>query len=224
MTILLVEDEARVADFIRRGLKGEGWIVEHAPDGETALMMLGEQRFDVVILDLMLPTISGIEVCRKMRARRIYTPVLMLTALDAVDERITGLKVGADDYLAKPFNFDELVARIQALIRREADFRGSPVHHVLAFEGLAYDTRSQTVTADHENVELTSKERDILLLFMSNPNTLLTRERILNAAWGSQEDPLTNVIDVYIGRLRKKLGRQGAFIQTVRGLGYKLSR
>ncbi|MEO1018183.1 MAG: response regulator transcription factor [Pseudomonadota bacterium] len=224
MTILLVEDETRVADFVRRGLKGEGWLVEHAPDGDTALMLLGQQTFDIVILDLMLPTISGIDVCRKMRARNIFTPVLMLSALDAVDERVAGLRVGADDYLPKPFNFDELVARIQALMRRENDFRGTPVDRVVRFEGISFDTQSLVVMADEKPIELTSKERDILLLFISNPNTLLTRERILNAAWGTQEDPLTNVIDVYVGRLRKKLGTQGALIQTVRGIGYKLSR
>ena len=118
MNILLVEDEARVADFIQRGLRGEGWTVTHASDGEQALNMLSTEAFDVLVLDLMLPGISGQDVCRKMRARRNHTPVLMLTALSAADERVSGLDAGADDYLAKPFDFDELMARIKALHRR----------------------------------------------------------------------------------------------------------
>lgn len=221
MNILLVEDETRVADFIRRGLRGEGWVVEHAPDGETALEYLAQQTFDIVILDLMLPGISGIDVCRKMRARDNHTPVLMLTALDAVDERVAGLRVGADDYLPKPFDFDELVARLEALVRRNRNFKNTGSEKTLTHNGLSFDPRSLIATADGQPIDLTAKERDILVLFLSNPDRLLTRERILNVAWGAQADPLTNVIDVYIGRLRRKLGRHGALIQTVRGLGYR---
>lgn len=221
MNVLLVEDEAKVADFLRRGLKGEGWIVEHAPDGETALEFMEQRSFDIVILDLMLPGISGQDVCRKMRARGNYTPILMLTALDSMNERVAGLRLGADDYLPKPFGFDELEARMTALIRREKDFKGTSSLFVLSHEGLSFDTQSLVVTVDGSPVDLTGKEREILKLLMSNPERVLSRERILNVAWGSQEDPMTNVIDVYVGRLRKKLGTYGQLIQTVRGSGYR---
>lgn len=224
MNVLLVEDETHVADFIARGLKAEGWVVEHAPDGETALEKLVDAPFDVVVLDLMLPGMSGQDVCRKLRARRNIVPVLMLTALDATDERVAGLRLGADDYLAKPFDFDELVARIEALARRAARFDSGLADPALVNGALRFDRRSLIVTAGDRTIELTAKERDILQLLMSNPDRVLARERILNAVWGSQEEPLTNVVDVYVGRLRKKLGDCGSMIETVRGLGYRLGR
>ena len=225
MNILLVEDEQAVADFLRRGLKAEGWVVTHAGDGESALDLLASESFDVVVLDLMLPGIQGQDVCRKLRARRNYTPVLMLTALDAVDERIAGLELGADDYLAKPFDFEELVARIAALHRRERRYRptdraqdGDTIDH----SGLSFDPRALTVTLDDVPVDLTARERDLVSLFLANQGRVLSRERILNAVWGANEDPLTNVVDVYVGRLRRKLGTWGAAIQTVRGVGYRI--
>ncbi len=223
MNILFVEDEVRVADFVRRGLKGEGWIVDHVKDGESALELIEQRAFDAIILDLMLPGMSGQDVCRKLRARGHVTPVLMLSALDAVDELVAGLRIGADDYMTKPFEFDELVARINALIRRENDYRGTPRSDVLAKDDLIFNRQSLIVTVDGTPVDLTTKERDILKLLMTNPDRVLTREHILNAAWGAQEDPLTNVVDVYVGRLRRKIGRYGDMIQTVRGLGYRFS-
>ncbi|MEO0913764.1 MAG: response regulator transcription factor, partial [Pseudomonadota bacterium] len=222
MNILLVEDEERVADFIRRGLKGEGWIVEHADTGEAALEILADRGFDVVVLDLMLPGISGQDVCRKMRARKDVTPVLMLTALDALDERIEGLKLGADDYLPKPFDFDELVARLEALHRRARSFGAEARSDVLAVAGLELDRQAMSLRVDGVSVELTAKEREILMLFMLNPNKLLSRERILNAAWGTQEDPLTNIVDVYIGRIRRKIAPYEGIISTLRGVGYRM--
>jgi DNA-binding response OmpR family regulator len=221
LNILVVEDEHRVADFITRGLRAEGWIAEHAGSGEAALEILSQHEFDIVLLDLMLPGISGQDVCRKMRARGNHTPVLMLSALDAVEERVAGLKLGADDYLAKPFDFDELIARVEALRRRENDFKSSGDSEVLQYEALSLNTRSLVVTVDNKEIELTAKERDLLLLLMANRGKVFARERILNTVWGSQEDPLTNVIDVYIGRLRKKLGDSGKHIRTIRGLGYR---
>ncbi len=222
MNILLVEDESRVADFIKRGLKSEGLFVEHAGDGETALELMEQRSFDLIVLDLMLPGISGQDVCRKMRARNNFTPVLMLTALDSVDERVAGLRLGADDYLAKPFSFDELVARIEALVRRDQDFKNEADDKMLHHRGIGFDTQSLVVSVNGDVIDLTAKERDILRLFLTNCNRVLSRERILNTVWDSQEDPLTNVVDVYVGRLRKKLGEAGHFIQTVRGLGYRL--
>lgn len=221
MNILVVEDEHRVADFITRGLRSEGWTAEHASTGELALDFMLNHEFDVVLLDLMLPGMSGQDVCRKMRARSNHTPVLMLSALDAVDERIAGLKLGADDYLTKPFDFDELVARIEALVRRKTDFQSTALSSILRFDDLELDVKSHRVSIGENEIEMTSKERGLLTLFMANPGKVFARERILNAVWGSQEDPLTNVIDVYIARLRKKLGDHGRLIKTVRGHGYR---
>ncbi len=222
MNILLIEDETRVADFLRRGLSGEGWMVQHAPDGETGIEMLSQDKFDVVLLDLMLPGISGQDVCRKLRARQIKTPILMLSALDATEERVEGLRIGADDYLPKPFDFDELVARIESLHRRANGYAQSAEETTLQFGDIIFDRLSYRVEVSGEQVELSAKERDILVLFLSNPGRVLTRERILNAVWGMNSDPLTNVVDVYIGRLRRKLRQCGDVITTLRNVGYRI--
>ena len=221
MNILLVEDEVRVADFIRRGLAAEGWGVTHAEDGETALEMLADASFDAIILDLMLPGISGQEVCRKLRARANTTPVLMLSALDSTDERVAGLRLGADDYLPKPFEFDELVARLEALHRRSQLFPQQQNADLLECTGVTFDKRSLTVLIDGILIDLTGKERDILLLLMSSTGRVLSRERILNSVWGVTADPLTNVVDVYIGRVRRKLRQYGNRIVTLRNVGYR---
>ena len=221
MNILLVEDEARVADFIRRGLSAEGWGVTHASDGETALELLSASPFDAIILDLMLPGISGQDVCRRLRARENATPILMLSALDSTDERIAGLKLGADDYLPKPFDFDELIARLESLHRRTQRYNVKQDADLLDCDGVIFDKRSLTVLIDQMPIELSGKERDILLLLMSNKGRTFSRERILNAVWGISADPLTNVVDVYIGRLRRKLRQHGGRIVTLRNVGYR---
>lgn len=221
MNILLVEDELRVADFIRRGLAAEGWTVTHATDGETALEMVASSPFDAMILDLMLPGISGQDVCRKLRSRKDTTPILMLSALDATDERVAGLRLGADDYLSKPFDFDELVARVEAIHRRAQRFSGGDESWLLECDGISFDKRALTVRVHGDLVDLSSKERDILLLLMSGQGRVFARERILNAVWGIHADPLTNVVDVYIGRLRRKLRDQGNRIITLRNVGYR---
>jgi len=223
LNLLVVEDERRVADVRQRGLRAEGFTVILAADGEAARKQLEKDHFDVVVLDLMLPGISGQEVCQRMRARQNFTPVLMLSALDQTDDRVSGLQLGADDYLVKPFDFDELVARIQALVRR-ARLASAPRAdaRVLRFGGVVYDTRSLEVTSDGEPVVLTDTERGVLHLLLAAPDRIHSRERILNAVWGSTEDPLTNIVDVYIARLRKKLGESGRMIETVRGTGYRL--
>lgn len=224
MNILLVEDERRIADFIQRGLKAEGYTVILAPDGESAIDLLANDDFDLVVLDLMLPGASGHDVCRQMRARKDFTPVLMLSALDRTDDRISGLQLGADDYLVKPFDFDELVARIQALLRRsKGTMANEPDRHVLRLGGIAFDSRSLEVTYLGHKITLTEKERQILQLLLVGPDRIHSRERIINAVWGSTEDPLTNIVDVYVARLRKKLGSAGKAIETVRGVGYRLS-
>ncbi|WP_299677679.1 response regulator transcription factor [uncultured Roseobacter sp.] len=221
MNILLIEDELRVADFVRRGLKAEGWVVEHAGDGETGLAIMQDRDFDVIILDLMLPGISGQQVCQKMRARANTTPVLMLTALDSTDERVAGLRVGADDYLPKPFDFDELIARIQALHRRMTGYGNEDSNGKYQHHGLIYDSAAMVLTVDGIVVDLSAKERELISILMASKNKALSRERILNSVWGTHEDPMTNVVDVYIGRLRKKLGPYGGLITTVRGAGYR---
>lgn len=220
MNILLVEDETRVADFIQRGLKAEGWLVTVAPDGETAIELARGGRFSVIILDLMLPGISGQDVCRRLRARGEHTPILMLTALDSVEERVAGLNMGADDYLAKPFSFDELLARIGALARRVREIDEDRDGQVLSDGPLRFDIPALRVTCHDEVIELTAKERDILQLLLTNQGRVLSRERILSTVWNLHADPQTNIVDVYIGRLRKRLGRCGECIQTIRGTGY----
>ncbi|QPH55497.1 response regulator transcription factor [Pontivivens ytuae] len=221
MNVLLIEDEMRVANFIRRGLSAEGWTVQHAPDGETGVEMLAQGKVDVIVLDLMLPGISGQDVCRKLRMRRDPTPILMLSALDSAEERTSGLRIGADDYLPKPFDFDELIARIEALHRRATAFDGRVDTEVVDCGRITFDRRSHIMKVDEAPLELSAKEREVLLFFMSNPGRVLSRERILNAVWSINEDPMTNVVDVYVGRLRKKLGEQGRRIVTLRNVGYR---
>ncbi|WP_299689879.1 response regulator transcription factor [uncultured Tateyamaria sp.] len=223
MNILLVEDETRVADFIRRGLAADGWSVDHVSNGEDALEQAACNGYDVILLDLMLPGIQGKDVCRKLRARNTKTPILMLTALDTPEERVEGLKVGADDYLPKPFDFDELVARIEALHRRATNYLSHTNDTVISSGALTFDRASLQVNVHGSEVELSKKERDLLLLFLTNSGRVLSRERILNAVWGLNADPLTNVVDVYVGRLRRKIGSEGARIVTLRNVGYRMS-
>ena len=169
----------------------------------------------------MLPGISGQEVCQKLRARKNHTPILMLTALDSTDDRIAGLKLGADDYLPKPFDFEELLARLGALHRRARKYSGGDGDVVLVHDGLKFDRNAMLLTVNGEEIELSSKERELVTLFLANEKRVLSRERILNAIWNMQEDPMTNVVDVYVGRLRKKLVPYDHLIATVRGAGYR---
>ena len=223
MNILLVEDESRVADFIRRGLSAEGWAVDHAADGEDALEHAASNSYDVILLDLMLPGIQGQDVCRKLRARKSKTPILMLTALDSPEEKVDGLKIGADDYLAKPFDFAELIARVEALHRRATGYALDTSENVITSGSLTFDRSSLQVTVDGAEIELSKKERDLLLLFLTNTGRVLSRERILNSVWGLNADPLTNVVDVYVGRLRRKIGAEGERIVTLRNVGYRMN-
>ena len=222
MNLLLVEDEARVADFILRGLRAEGWTVTHVPNAESAQELTQQERFDVILLDLILPGLQGQDLCRWMRARRDHTPILILSALDALDERVEGLRIGADDYLVKPFEFDELIARLEALARRSSRFTNAEPEVVMRAGPIALDLESLEASVAGEPLDLTAKEREILKLFLSKPGRVFSRERILNSVWGASEDPLTNIVDVYVGRLRRKLGSHGEKLQTVRGAGYRL--
>ncbi len=222
MNILVIEDDTRVADFIKRGLKGEGWSASVVDNGEAAIELLGESSFDLIVLDIMLPGLSGLDVCRRLRWDGVQTPVLMLTALDNIEDIVSGLKTGADDYLVKPFNFEELVARLEALHRRPVlAEQQSGAQRKLSGGGLELDQESLIVTLNGETVDTTTREREILTLFLNNPSRVLARERILNAVWGNTTETHTNVVDVYIARLRKKLNAFGEQIKTVHGVGYR---
>lgn len=223
MRILIVEDESRIADFLDRGLRAEGHFTVVAGDGEEGLSLALGGDFDLILLDLVLPKMHGHEVCQQLRMKGVNLPLMILTAMDSVDDVVTGLKLGADDYMTKPFSFEELLARIDSVMRRssienEKDpcIRGGPI---------VFDLKTFRVTVRGEEVHMTAKELAILELLMSNPGKLFSRERILSNVWGLNMDPMTNVVDVYIGKLRKKIDQEGdeSLIETVRGLGYRLN-
>jgi DNA-binding response OmpR family regulator len=224
VALLLVEDDARVADFVTRGLVAEGYTVVHAADGPSGLARASSgEVWDMMIVDVMLPGFSGRELTRRLREEGHTIPVLMLTAMDAVEDKIEGLRGGADDYLTKPFDFDELLARIEALIRRGRGFEAAPDRRLIVRD-LVLDREAMEVRRGGRLVELTGKEFQLLELLMSTPGKVLSRTRILNKVWGYDSDPLTNVVDVYIRRIRAKLelDSETGLIRTVRGYGYKL--
>ncbi len=218
MRILVVEDEAKVASFIRRGLEAEGYRVDTAPDGEVGLTQAFEHEYDLVILDVMLPKRDGLSILQEMRKHTLHVPVLMLTARDTVADKVTGLDRGADDYLTKPFAFEELLARIRALLRR-----GSPLSpSTLSVADLELDLVSREVTRAGTRIELTAKEFALLEFFLRHTGRVLSRALIAQHVWGVDFDTFTNVIDVYVNYLRKKIdaGFPTKLIHTVRGVGY----
>lgn len=220
MRILVVEDEVTLAASLRAGLLGEGHAVDVAGDGGEALWFAAENSYDVIVLDLMLPVLGGLEVCRALREREDWTPVLMLTARDAADDMIDGLDVGADDYVTKPFAFDVLLARLRSLARRRVTERPP----VLAVGDLELDPASREVRRSGERIEVTSREFALLELLMRNQGLVLSKTQVLGAIWGFEFDGDPNVVEVYIGRLRRKIDRPfgAASIETVRGAGYRL--
>lgn len=221
--ILVVEDDVRVADFLERGLKAEGYRVEVVRTGTEGLAMARAAEPGVLLLlDLMLPGLSGLELCQTLRAEGRHMPVLMLSALSNTEDKVNGLRLGADDYLTKPFVFEELLARIEALLRRGREQR--PRASTLQVADLVLDLeRMQASRAGHPII-LTARELAFLELLMSAPGRVYSRERILSNVWGTNEDPLTNVVDVYVRRLRCKIddGHELMLIKTVRGFGYRL--
>lgn len=231
MNILLIEDDQRIADFLQRGLRAEGRRVQIARNGRDGLAYAMDAWKDLtmggpgtlVILDLMLPDISGMEVCQTLRASQIQLPILMLTALSTVEDRIAGLRLGADDYLCKPFDFEELLARLEALARRGRDLKTAPAT-LLKVADLELDRVAMKASRAGRVLALTVRELALLELLMSAPGRLFSRERILANVWGVNEDPLTNIVDVYIARLRSKIddGQSTPLIHTQRGLGYRL--
>jgi DNA-binding response OmpR family regulator len=232
-TILLIEDDNRVADFLDRGLRAEGYDVQCARLGQQGIVMaraLNGQPHDtrhgcIILLDVMLPDISGFDVCHTLRADQINLPILMLTALGDLEDRVSGLRLGADDYLVKPFAFEELLARIEALLRRGRHVNVTTSQQ-LVVEDLVLDRSSMQVTRAGKLILLTPRELALLELLMSAPSRLFSRERILANVWGVNEDPMTNIVDVYIRRLRSKIDDGHAFplIHTQRGSGYRIAR
>ncbi|MGC8780467.1 MAG: response regulator transcription factor [Anaerolineae bacterium] len=218
--ILVIEDDTQIADLLRRGLIYEGYAVEVAADGESGLNAARDRPPDMVLLDLMLPGIDGLTVCRRLRAAG-DVPILILTAKEAVPDRVAGLDAGADDYLVKPFSFDELLARIRALLRRR---QRAATNDELRFADLTVNLGSREVRRGNRRIELTAREFELLVLFMQNPRQVLTRDVIYDRIWGYDFGGESNIIEVYIRYLRSKLeeGGEPRLIQTVRGVGYAL--
>jgi two-component system copper resistance phosphate regulon response regulator CusR len=219
MRILVVEDERRIADFISRGMQGAGYAVDVAPNGSAAIGMVHQTDYDLVILDLMLPDMNGLEVLERIRSRRVGPPVLILSARGAVDDRVKGLEEGADDYLVKPFAFVELLARVRALLRR-----GQPAPEKLEVADLSMDCVRRRVSRAGTAIELAPKEFGILEYLMRNKGRPLSRTMIVEHVWDMDYDGLTNIVDVYIRHLRSKIDDPypNKLIHTVRGVGYMI--
>jgi heavy metal response regulator len=222
MRILIVEDEAGVAGFVEQGLTEAGYVVDVARDGVEGYEYALAFEYDVIVLDIMLPRMNGLDLLRRIRDRWVKTPVLLLTARDEVDDRVRGLDVGADDYLVKPFAFPELLARIRALLRRPLSQSGN----LLVLHDLEMDVARQEVYRAGKRIKLSPREFSLLELFLRHPNQVLTRTQIAEHVWNSDYYSDMNVVDVYIGYLRRKIdhGFASSLIQTVRGVGYRLRR
>ncbi len=220
MRILLVEDERSAARMIAKGLREHGYAVDVAGDGGQAIQQASKTDYDMVVLDLLLPTWNGLEVCRQLRSSGMAAPVLMLTARDAVGDRVAGLDAGADDYLTKPFHFDELLARLRALARRRA---AALLPEQITCGRLTLNTRTQDAFVGDERIELTSREYALLEYLSRRGGAVVSRQEIAEHVWDHRYDPTTNVIDVYVQRLRRKIDRgRDSFIRTRRGAGYQL--
>lgn len=221
MKVLIIEDDEKVGSFLSRGLKAEGYVTQLLTDGLNALQFVRQFEPDVIVLDRMLPQLDGLTLCQQIRSQQIPCRILILSALSEVDERVKGLRAGADDYLGKPFHFEELLARIESLAKRDITL----VHQrELQIADLTLDLDSMQAQRAGQLLTLTAKELGILELLMSNSGKVFSRERILTNVWGLNEDPLTNIVDVYVARLRKKIDDPHSLklLHTRRGLGYYL--
>lgn len=223
MRVLLIEDDSRISDFVQRGLKAEGYAVEVARTGKDGILLASNGGFQTIVLDLGLPDMNGREVCEALREKGLETPILMLTARDTVQDKVGGLRSGADDYMTKPFAFEELLARIEVLMRR----KGGEVRldlRELKLADLTLNGETHEVRRGDTVIELTPKEFAMLECFMRMPGKVLSRTRILEQVWGYSADPLTNVVDVYIRQLRRKIDDdfELKLLKTVRGYGYKM--
>ncbi len=222
MRILIVEDEQKIAQAIKKGLEQESFAVDAVYDGAQGLKYAEDDTYDVIILDVMMPKMDGIEMCKQLRQKNIHTPVLMLTAKGSLGDRVTGLNQGADDYLAKPFAFDELLARVRALLRRPPAVIGS----ILSVGDLSLDTVTHEVRRADKSISLSTKEYALLDYLMRNPNRILTKTQIIDHVWDFDADILPNTVEAYIRYLRVKIeqpfAKSEALIHTVRGFGYKI--
>jgi len=218
--ILVVDDDVRLCAVIERGLREEGYAVDLSHDGEEGQYLAEVNDYDLILLDVMMPRADGITACSHLREQGLQTPILMLTARDAISDRVAGLDTGADDYLTKPFAFDELLARVRALTRRHAPSRAT----VLTAGDLALDTVTRRLQRGDHEIELTSKEYSVIEYFMRNPDAVITRGMVEEHAWSNDFDSVSNLVDVYIRRLRAKIDRDGeeSVIETIRGAGYRL--
>jgi heavy metal response regulator len=218
MRLLVVEDEKKVASFIRKGLEEEGYAVDLVSDGRTGLIMGLDRVHDLIILDVNLPRMDGLSLLQELRQKKVTTPVLLLTVRAAIEDKVLGLDTGADDYLTKPFAFQELLARVRALLRRRVDAKPP----LLQVGDLELDPATRLVFRGEEKIELTAKEYALLDYFMRHPGRVLSRTMIAEHVWDYDFDPMTNVIDVYVNYLRKKIdaGQETKLIHTVRGVGY----
>jgi two-component system, OmpR family, response regulator len=219
--LLIVEDDPRIVSFLEPGLKAEGYIVDVARDGVSGLDLAEDCRFALIVLDYMLPGMDGLEICRRLRAGGCSSLILMLTAREGVQDKITALKGGADDYLTKPFSFGELLARLEALLRRRADLAQDPA--ILVVEDLTLDLGAKSVQRGGRRIDLTPKEFALLAYLMANAGTVVSRQSLLSNVWGMNFDPGTKVVDVYIRYLRLKVDQAAPpLIRTVRGFGYTM--
>lgn len=221
--VLIIEDEKNVSRFIQLELQHEGYETEVVHDGRTGLERAMEEEWDLILLDLMLPGLNGLEICRRIRAVK-YTPIIMLTARDGVMDRVAGLESGADDYIPKPFAIEELLARMRALFRRVEELHkgNEEEKRMLTFRDLVIDLDGVRVTRNGEEIELTKREYDLLVYLVENQGRVISREQLLNEVWGYEAFIETNVVDVYIRYLRNKLDlpHEESYIQTIRGKGY----
>ncbi len=220
MRILIVEDEVRLAEVIKNGLIEEGFAVDMAHDGEDGQYLAESEKYDLIMLDIMLPKLDGITLCKNLRAQKITTPILMLTAKTTLEDKIVGLDSGADDYLAKPFAFLELRSRINALIRRS----NNNISSTLIFDDLTLDPLKHTCIRNKKNISLTPKEFSILEFLLRHPNEVVTRTMLTEHVWDYNFDGMSNVVDVFVASLRKKINLNSAvkLIQTIHGVGYKI--
>ena len=215
--ILIAEDEERLSAFLEKGLKAAGFAVTVVGDGPSAVAVARDEDFDLLILDLGLPGLDGLEVLKTLRAQGRRLPILVLSARDDTDVKVAGLELGADDYVTKPFRFEELLARVRARLRGG----GTAETTVLEAAGLSLDLRARRAAVEGRAVELSAREFTMLEVFLRHPGQVLSREQLLSHVWGYQHDPGSNVVDVYVGYLRRKLGKER--FQTVRGMGYALA-
>ncbi len=220
--ILIVEDEERIASFIAKGLRAEGHQPTIAADGPSGLDEALSGRYDLMVLDIGLPGLDGFEVLDQYRSQGGRMPVVVLTARDSVTDTVTALDQGADDYMAKPFRFAELMARIRVRLRHASESSSTAFEETLESAGVSLDRRTRRASVDGKSVDLSAREFTLLEIFMLNPGQVLTREQLLDHVWGYDFDPGSNVVDVYVGYLRRKLG--GGAISTVRGVGYRFAR